>query len=157
MQSSCWQVHQSKPLDAKWMNIFGNLETHSCQSKHLLLLVSKTLTTLRSNAFIERIFHMLLHIHLSPEIDITWTWEEKRCRRLCSKLQAISRSITGKGKRKSKNIQLCHGTEKKCQVFKLNIGKSYLFLLCFPLCILECTIIQPKKLKCTIHSSKNMI
>lgn len=34
-------VYQNKPIDKKWMEIFGELETNSYKSENLLLLVSK--------------------------------------------------------------------------------------------------------------------
>lgn len=32
-------VYQNKPKDTKWMSIFGELETDSCKSKNLLLIM----------------------------------------------------------------------------------------------------------------------
>ena len=52
-------VYQNKPVDKKWMDIFGELEINSCKSQNLLLLVSKILSIPPSNIFIERIFRLM--------------------------------------------------------------------------------------------------
>nr|XP_012606182.1 uncharacterized protein LOC105863530 isoform X1 [Microcebus murinus] len=52
-------VYQNKPVDKKWMDIFGELETNSYKTKNLLLLVSKILSIPCSNVFVERIFRLM--------------------------------------------------------------------------------------------------
>ena len=39
-------IYNYKPVNIKWMDIFGELETKAHQSKNLLLLVSKILSIL---------------------------------------------------------------------------------------------------------------
>lgn len=45
-------VYQNEPLDTKWVNTFGEQETHSHKSRLLLLLVLKILTTSGSSTFV---------------------------------------------------------------------------------------------------------
>lgn len=52
-------VYPNKPGDEKWMDVSGELETDSYKSKNLLLLVSKILSILCSNVFVERVFRLM--------------------------------------------------------------------------------------------------
>lgn len=47
-------VYENKPIDTKWMGMFGERETNSYKTNLLLLAISKTLTISRSNAFVQR-------------------------------------------------------------------------------------------------------
>lgn len=50
-------VYQNKPVDSKWVDIFGEMKTNSYESKNLL--VSKILSIPCSNTFIEKIFNLM--------------------------------------------------------------------------------------------------
>ncbi|XP_058409245.1 uncharacterized protein LOC131412973 [Diceros bicornis minor] len=52
-------VYPNKPVDKKWMDIFGELEANSYKYKNLLLLISKILSIPCSNVFVERIFRLM--------------------------------------------------------------------------------------------------
>lgn len=51
--------YQNKPVDKKWMDIFGELKMNFHKSKNLLLLVSKILSIPCSSVFVERIFRLM--------------------------------------------------------------------------------------------------
>ena len=51
-------IYKNKAIDAKWVIIFGELETNSHMFKTVLLLVSKTLCPIQQS-FLKRIFSLL--------------------------------------------------------------------------------------------------
>lgn len=48
-----------KPVEAKWMEVFAQVDLSSPESRNPLLLVNKMISIPCSNAFVERIFRLM--------------------------------------------------------------------------------------------------
>lgn len=129
-------VFQNKPVDSKWVDIFGEMETNSYDSKNLLLLVGKILSIPCSNTFVEEIFSLLsshctdarnqcntdlrraeLQVRVNFTFDCIYFYHYIKEKKAIQKSASNSEKVIGKGNRKNKNIVLYRGKERTMSGF----------------------------------------
>lgn len=104
-------VFPDKPVDSKWVGIFGQMEMNFCKSKNLLLQVSKFLSSPCSDIFVGKILSLLssdetdtrnqCHVGVTraePQIGVTFTFDcsvsplhkgKEGCPKVCRKFTKV--------------------------------------------------------------------